>query len=184
MSDALQNPAWYCVRSQPKAEHIAAGCLHVLEGVEAYCPRIRYRRMTRRGPVWFSEGLFPGYLFSRFTPAQSQKAVTYARGVKNLVRFGEELAVISDNTISDLRAKMGEEDCKVIDAEVREGDTVTISDGIFKGLTTVVTQLLPARERVRVLLDFLGGTREVEVNEEHLISERAHFLSVDNGLSS
>lgn len=133
--------------------------------------------MTRRGPVWFSEALFPGYLFSRFTPLKSQKAVSYARGVAGLVRFGEELAVIPEDTILELRSQMGEEDCKVLDAEVREGDTVTITEGIFRGLTTVVTQLLPARERVRVLLEFLGESREVEVQQKNLIPSREHFLS-------
>ena len=137
--------------------------------------------MTRRGPVWFSEALFPGYLFSRFTPLKSQKAVSYARGVAGLVRFGEELAVIPEDTILELRSQMGEEDCKVLDAEVREGDTVTITEGIFRGLTTVVTQLLPARERVRVLLEFLGESREVEVQQKNLIPSREHFLSAKSG---
>lgn len=178
MSDPLQTRAWFCVRTLPKSEHIAAGHLRVLNGVEVYCPRLRFRKMTRRGPVWFTEALFPGYLFARFVPMESQKEVTYARGVVAIVRFSENLAKIPDATITEMQAQMGEEDCKTINAEAREGDTVTITTGVFKGLATVVTQLLPARERVRVLLEFLGECREVEVAKSDVLPDRAHFLSI------
>ncbi len=60
------HPAWYCVRSQNKHEHIAAAHLRMLDGVTVFCPRIRFKRTTRRGVVWVTEGMFPGYLFARF----------------------------------------------------------------------------------------------------------------------
>jgi hypothetical protein len=48
---------------------------------------------------------------------------------------------------------------------------------MFMGLATVVTQALPARERVRVLMEFLGQCREVEVSKSDLLPDRAHFLA-------
>jgi transcriptional antiterminator RfaH len=178
MNDLLFTAAWFCVRAQPKSEHIAAAHLRVLDGVEAYCPRLRFRRMTRRGPVWFAEALFPGYLFARFTPAESQQEVAGARGVSSLVRFGGELATLPDDAIAELRRHMGQEECKTIDAELREGDAVTITSGVFKGLATVVTELRPAHERVRVLVEFLGECRHVEVAKANLLPERTHLLSL------
>ena len=41
--------AWFCLRAQPKHEHIAAGHLRELPGIEVFLPRIRFRRQTRRG---------------------------------------------------------------------------------------------------------------------------------------
>lgn len=178
MTDLLNQPAWFCIRTQPKSEHIAASHLRLIPGVEVYCPRLRFRRATRRGPVWFSEALFPGYLFARFTPMVSQKEIACTRAVSTIVRFGEQLARIPDSNISELRAHMGDEDCKTIDATVREGDAVTITAGVFQGLATVVTQLLPASERVRVLVDFLGQCREVEVEKGDLLPDRTHLLSI------
>ena len=177
MKDYLTSKAWFCVRSQPKSEHIAAGCLRVIEGVEVYCPRLRFRKMTRRGPVWFSEALFPGYLFARFAPMDSQKEVTYARGVSGIVHFGGRPATIPDETIDDLRAHMGNEDCKTLDPGVKEGDTVMVTAGVFQGLTTVVTQLMPATDRVRVLIEFLGEARQVEVEKAALLARHEHFLA-------
>ncbi|HEX4085258.1 MAG TPA: transcription termination/antitermination NusG family protein [Chthoniobacteraceae bacterium] len=177
MKQTFDKEAWYCIRTQPKSEHIAAGCVGVIEGVEVYCPRLRFRKMTRRGPVWFAEALFPGYLFARFVPMESQKEVTYARGVSGIVHFGDQLASIPDATISELRAQMGNENCKTFDPEIREGDNVMITRGAFQGLTTVVTQLMSAKERVRVLIEFLGQVREVEVEKDHVLPERQHFLA-------
>lgn len=178
MTDLLNEPGWFCIRTQPKSEHIAAGHLRLMAGVEVYCPRLRFRRATRRGPVWFSEALFPGYLFARFVPMASQKEIACTRAVSTIVRFGGAPARIPDAGIAELRAHMGEEDCKTLDAVLREGDAVTITAGVFQGLATVVTQLLPARERVRVLVEFLGECREVELEKRDLLPERTHLLSL------
>ncbi len=174
----MHTSAWHCVRTQPKSEHIAAAHLRLLDDMEVYCPRLRFRRMTRRGPVWFAEALFPGYLFARFVPADSQQLVTAARGVSTLVRFGSGLATLPDEAIDDLREHMGPEECKTLDSELREGDPVTITAGVFKGLSTVIAELRPANERVRVLIEFLGECRHVDVAKSHLLPERSHLLTI------
>ncbi|SRR5579862_9282385 len=169
-------PAWYCVRSMPKQEHIAAAHLRTLEGVEVFCPRIRLRRVTRRGPVWFVEALFPGYLFARFDRLLSQKAVTYSNGVTSIVRFGEEIAQVPAEAIEGLRVEMGETECKAISQEIREGDSVIVAHGLFRGLASVVTSVMPAKDRVRVLLEFLGQCRDVELARDQVLPDRGHFL--------
>ena len=168
---------WYCVRSLPKQEHIAAAHLRTIEDVEVFCPRVRLRRITRRGPVWFVEALFPGYLFARFDRWLSQKAVTYSQGVTTIVRFGEEIPLVPDDAIEGLRRQMGETECKVVSQEISEGDKVIVAHGLFRGLSSVVTSVLPARDRVRVLLEFLGQCRDVELARDQVVPERRHFLT-------
>src|SRR5258708_9094266 len=59
-------PIWFCLRTQPKHEHIAAAALrHRLE-IRCFAPRVRFPKATRRGKVWFVEAMFPGYLFAQF----------------------------------------------------------------------------------------------------------------------
>ena len=48
ISESASSTEWYCVRTQTKREHIAAGHLRELEGVEVFCPRLKYRKATRR----------------------------------------------------------------------------------------------------------------------------------------
>src|SRR5262245_8514765 len=63
--------AWFCLRSHPKHEHIAAGHLRAMEGVEVFNPRIRFVRSTRLGPAPVTEAMFPNYLFARFNWRES-----------------------------------------------------------------------------------------------------------------
>src|SRR5437867_9199724 len=83
------SPAWFCLRAQPKHEHIAARHLRQMPGVEVFLPRIRFRRTTRRGAVWATEALFPNYLFARFDWHTSLRRVHHAPGVAGVIHFGD-----------------------------------------------------------------------------------------------
>ena len=89
IAKSSSEPAWYCLKTQTKREAIAAAHLRELEGVEVFCPMLRYRKATRRGKVWWVEALFPGYLLARFRLSTDERAVMYSQGVRGLVRFGE-----------------------------------------------------------------------------------------------
>ncbi len=155
--------AWFCVRTQPKHEHIAAGHLKNEPDIEVYLPRIRFKRSTRRGPVWFTEALFPNYLFARFDLAASFRRLHHLRGVRGVVHFGDQWPTIPDGVISELRASVGSDEVHVIGEELQPGEAVQISGGMFHGLTAVVTRIMPARERVAILLEFLGRQTSVEL---------------------
>jgi len=171
--------AWFCLRTAPKHEHLAAAQLALEPDVEVYLPRIRFQRATRRGPVWFTEALFPNYLFARFDLAASLRKVRHARGVNGVVHFGDRWPVIPDAAIADLRAAVGTEQVRVIQTELQPGETVEISGGAFHGLPAVVTRVLPSRERVAVLLDFLGRQTSMEISPAALrreVDARRSFL--------
>ena len=161
---ALSNdPVWFCLRTEPKREHLAATALRRRFGIECLSPRLRFRRLTQRGAVWFVEAMFPGYLFARFVYSTQHRAVESSHGVRGIVRFGQRLATLPENTIIALQSKAGAEEVVTIDSSPKIGQPVHIVEGPFQGLEVVVTQLLPARERIRVLLDFLGRSLEMEV---------------------
>jgi transcriptional antiterminator RfaH len=161
---------WFCIRSQPKHEHIAAAHLQA-EGVEVYLPRIRFRRSTRRGPVWFTEALFPAYLFARFDLARQLRAVRHARGVSTVVHFGERWPEVPGDAISALQACVSADGLHVIPDDPTPGDPVVVSGGSFHGLQGLVRRLIPSRQRVEVLLEFLGRQTSVELPREALVMD-------------
>ena len=161
-------PAWFCVRSQLKHEHIAARHLGRLPDVAVFCPRVRFQRATRRGKVWFTEAMFPNYLFARFDLRQLRQ-IQAEPGVAGVVRFGSHFATVPDEVIADLRERLDESDLKVFPDAVEPGDEVVIADGTFMGIAAVVQRLLPARDRVRVLLEFLGRPVETELATASLL---------------
>ena len=63
----------------------------------------------------------------------------------------------------------GEDEVRVIDQTLRVGDEVEVAGGVFGGFYGTVTRLMPARERVAVLLEFLGRQAVVDVKMEALV---------------
>jgi transcriptional antiterminator RfaH len=132
-------------------------------GIECLSPRLRFRKLTRRGPVWFVEAMFPGYLFAKFVYSTQHRAVESSHGIRGIVRFGDRLATLQEEIVASLQSKAGSDEVVTIDSSLQIGQPVHIVEGPFQGLEVVVTQLLPAKERIRVLLDFLGRSMEMEV---------------------
>ncbi|HXP62941.1 MAG TPA: transcription termination/antitermination NusG family protein, partial [Dongiaceae bacterium] len=162
--------AWYCLRSHPKHEHIAAAHLRQELEVEAFLPRIRYKRSTRFGPAWVNEALFVNYLFARFDLATSLRGVQHARGVRAVVRFGAQWPTVPVPVIDELRAAMGDEELRIIDDSFHPGDAVEITGGPFDGLAAVVARVMPGPQRVAVLMEFLGRQTLVELDGGQVVS--------------
>lgn len=156
-------PAWYCLRAKPKREHLAAAHLRALAGVTVFCPRVRFKRVTLHGAVWVTEAMFPSYLFAHFDLSTMLRQVAYTQDVRGIVRFADEYPTIDEGVLVQLREHVGVQEVKELAYAPSEGDNVTIATGAFAGLEAVVTQVLSAKERVKVLVEFLGKTIEAEV---------------------
>jgi transcriptional antiterminator RfaH len=164
-----ESPLWFCLKAQPKHEHIAATTLRRQMKVDCFSPRVRFRKATRRGAVWFVEAMFPGYLFSQFVYPHDHRRVEHSPGIHAIVRFGDQVATVDAQTIDGLRQKAGDEEIVTFDPEIRVDQQVRITEGPFQGLEALVTRLLPAKERVRVLLEFLGRTVETEISAPQVL---------------
>ena len=167
--EAPSEAAWYCVRTQTKREHIAAGHLRELEGVEVFCPRLRYRKATRRGKVWWVEPLFPGYLLAKFALNDLERAVAFCQGVRGLVRFGGRVPPVPEDFIVSLREEIGRrenpgEEMLTLSPAIEAGEEVEIATGPFQGMRGSVVAVTPAAERVKVLLEFLGQPQAVDLD--------------------
>lgn len=166
------DPAWYCIHSKPKCEHSAAAVLREMEGVETYCPRIRFQRSTGRGKVWFVEALFPSYFFARFDASLSYRAVKHSQNVIRVIEFGGTPVRISDSVIARLRGEMNECELREIKVGIKVGDNVEVTEGPMRGLSGIVESVHGGEERVRILLEFLGRQSVVEVSAGKLISDK------------
>ena len=166
-----KNVNWFCIRAQPKHEHIAAAHLRKMDDVEVFLPRIRFRRGARQGMVWVTEALFPGYLFAGFDWQISLRRVQSAHGVQGVVHFGKHWPVIPGEIIADLRQVIGTTELHTIAQEFAPGDAVQITEGTLRGLHAVVSHVMPSRERVAVLMELLGRQIMVEIKTPAIIKE-------------
>ncbi|HEX3717570.1 MAG TPA: transcription termination/antitermination NusG family protein [Verrucomicrobiae bacterium] len=165
---------WFCVQTHPKHEHIAAGSLAKKGGFEVFNPQIRTRKATRRGPVWFIESAFPGYVFVRFNLRLHINVVRYSYGVSRIVHFKSGYPSIPDEQINDLRSVFGSDEVLILNTEVSIGDRVRIVGGAFHDLSAIVHQIRPARQRVQALLEFLGRVTMVEIDLQNIVVENGY----------
>src|SRR5436309_15593038 len=119
-----KEPAWFCIRTHLKREHIAAAHLRQHPDVEVFNPQLRLLRSTRRGRRWSTESLFPNYLFARFTLDSLMERIRYTPAVKFPVRFGDRVPEIPNAVIDDLRQRLADMSSQVLIDGPAAGDEV------------------------------------------------------------
>jgi transcriptional antiterminator RfaH len=164
--------AWYCARTKPKHEHVAAMNLRRNLGLEIFLPRLRIERATRRGAVRLIEPLFPCYVFVRCVLDEIINEIKHTNGISSLVHFGLEIPRVPDVIVEELQNCFEAEEPMTIENHLLPGDKVEVADGAFAGMNACVLRNLPARQRVQVLLDILGQSTPVEVNRNSVVPAR------------
>ena len=121
---------WYLLAVKPGQSSKAQVMLHQ-QAIETYSPRIT----VDDGKSLRFEPAFASYLFARFDPLhQSMAAVNNTRGVRHVVSFGGQPAIVDDKIIDAMRDQF---DDTVIDAKPKRGDRVIINIGPFSGITAI-----------------------------------------------
>lgn len=178
MNSGGDTKAWYCLRTQTKREHLAAASLRQLGDVEVVCPRLKYKKVTRRGKIWWVEPLFPGYLLARFDLAERERAVSYAKGVTRILRFGDRIPTVPSAFVEELREELARQEDEAgqefitLRPIAEPGDEVELADGPLRGMTGRVIEVRPAEERVRIFVEFLGQEQPVDVDLYSLLLPR------------
>lgn len=137
--------------------------------LEVFAPRIRFRRMRGGQPLWATEALFPGYLFARFEYFERRRQINALAGVTGIVHFGENEAPIDDAIMVELRSLVRDNETVEVTADPRPGSEVVITGGSMRGLRVLVTRVIPARQRIAILLEILGTHREVEIERDRVL---------------
>ena len=154
---------WFCVRTKVGLEARISGALSRLSSnieasvgnLEVYCPRIRTRRMVAGRFQSVLGPMFPGYIFARFCRATAARFVASQPGVVGLVRFGEEPAVLTNETIEELKAADPENACRSCHPPFVPGQQIIIREGPFAGMEAEYVAELKGGERALLFLDYL-----------------------------
>jgi transcriptional antiterminator RfaH len=165
--------AWYCARTKPKHEHIAAANLRRNLGLEVFHPRLRIERASQRGVMRIVEPLFPCYVFIRCVLEEKFNDIKHASGISSLVHFGQKIPAVPDPIIEELRECFEADDPMTVEDRISPADEVIFVDGAFTGMRAFVLRVMPAKKRVQVLLEVLGGPTPVEVERSAIVLERS-----------
>lgn len=162
--------AWYCVQTAPKQENKVAGLLARDLRLEVFAPKIRFRRNRAGKPIWWTEALFPGYLFTRFDYFQSHRQIRALSGVATIVQFGSRPTPVGEGVMSALRGAIGDGDTVEVTGLPESASEVLVIHGPLRGLRLLLTRVMSSGERVRVLFEILGAEREVELRADAVVA--------------
>lgn len=157
---------WFAVVTKPRQEQIALENLE-RQGFECFLPMAEnpYQRRSKKQQK-IIEPLFPRYLFlNAIAKTQNLAPVRSTKGVISMVRFGTELAVISENIITAIKNRISPETglIKIQPVPIQAGDKVKVFDGPMAGLTGIVQEQNKERRAI-ILLELLGRPTRVEVD--------------------
>jgi transcriptional antiterminator RfaH len=158
----MSGRSWYVVETKRHREQVAGAFLSQ-RGIPTYLPRIaQWPRPAVGGEI---APLFPGYLFVCVYLEEDYQRVTRMIGVKTFVTFGGGPVPLRDDAIEVLRRREGPDGLIRYSPAHDLPSEVRVVDGPFRGLSAVVEQRLPARDRIRVLMHVLQRQAAVELPE-------------------
>jgi len=159
---------WYVVHTKVRQEQVAVDNLRQ-QGFAVYLPFIKlFRRIGGRHQI-LREPLFSRYTFIRQGSTEHSLApVRSTIGVATLVRFGQRLATISDETLNRVRDfEKRQNDSAVVQlSPFRCGKHIRVVEGPLVGLEGLVSEV--RTDRVIVLLRLLGEETKVSLRHDEL----------------
>jgi transcriptional antiterminator RfaH len=167
--DIMPQIHWYAVSTKPHQETVAEMNIRRL-GVETFCPQLKQQKMIRRKQQTCTVPLFPGYLFARFEMDHHYRFILYSRGIKRIVSFGEEPAIVEDNLIEGIRSRL--QDGRVLESgsEFCQGQVVRIEDGPLHGLEAIFEREMTGAQRAVLLLKALSYQARVVVDLKAIVN--------------
>jgi transcriptional antiterminator RfaH len=158
---------WYAVNTKPRQETLVDMNLRRLS-VETFYPQMKRERFSRQRRQMALEPLFPGYIFARFDLGTHYRAVNYAMGVRRLVCFGPNPAVVEDEIINSIQSRLEDGCVFVKQSSFTPGDLVRIQGGPLQGLEAVFEREMNGQQRAVLLLKALSYQARVVVDIEYV----------------
>ena len=95
-----------------------------------------------------------------------------------VVQFGDVFPTIPDGVIHELQRDLDEMKSQVLVEAPEEGEEVEVAAGAFKGLNGRVARVLPAKQRVQILLDIMGSSIAAELSLELLLFRKRNAAAL------
>ena len=160
---------WFVVQTQVNAEAKAARNL-LQQGFDIHLPRYLKRRSHARKIERIAAPLFPRYMFVRIDiAAQRWRSIQSTFGVSHLLFNGDEPAAVRNEIVERLKEREGSDGLIQLDRRdaFAVGDKVRVLAGAFTD-SLGLFEGLADRDRVAILLDFLGRKVRVSINVDFL----------------
>jgi len=151
---------WYLVRTKTGGERTAQQQLqHVVERTLLPLGKTQVRQRERT--VQRIAPIFPCYLFAYFCLGRAARQIRYTPGVRDIVRFGDQPAIVPDWVINELTSRCAHGPVELSKPGFSQGTPVRVVCGPFREFRAVFDGYLSGMERVAVLLSIMNAERRI-----------------------
>ncbi len=160
---------WHLLHTKPRQEKFALRNLEE-QGYQCYLPTLPSEKIRQGAVTINEEPLFPRYMFVRLGGEDSGKSaapVRSTKGVSQLVRFGDQPAIVGDDLVNHLRAReaANKDTPKPL---FKPGERVRLTEGVFTGIEGIF-HMAEGERRVMVLIQLLSKPVCVQVATSSLV---------------
>jgi len=168
---SLTERTWFAVQLKPNSFRIAERAL-IRQDFRVFCPKTKSTIIKFGKPRIQVKSLFSGYLFVQLNEAQpSWRTISNTYGVSRIIADPHGVpSYLTHRFMRGLLKRCDEEGFILPPPTLNPGDPVRLARGPFSAFLAKVERI-DERKRVWILLDILGGAREVEVQLNDLIKE-------------
>lgn len=140
---------WYLLYTRPKHERRVIRELDKLN-IPLYHPTTNVLRQWHDRTKMITIPLFPSYVFVYLDNQENYYKSRDVDGAISYVRFGKEIALISEKVINNLRFLVENgQDIEVTDNKFNTGQQLTITEGLFTGFTC---EMVEYKNKMKVLV--------------------------------
>ena len=133
------------------------------QNLEYYHPKIKTKKYNL---IPKEEILFPGYIFIH-SDIENYSKIKYTRGISKVIRFKNNIAMLENDEILELRKIESESFSKPIIQQISIGQEAVISEGPLKGSLITIASM-PNKDRVNVFIHILGKKRKVTASLDEI----------------
>ena len=143
---------WFVIYTKSRNEKKVAELLQK-NGVEVYCPLVKLKKNWSDRSKIVETPLFNSYVFVNLSE-KDRNVVFNVPGVIRYVFWLKKPAVARDSEIESLKAVLNDTMDSFSIENYQIGDTVKISEGVFKGLDGVIEK--QSNTKLHVILENVG----------------------------
>ena len=157
---------WYCVACYVGSEEAVCRQLSRAADLRVFLPKMPVKNNSRRAATTRRSPIFPGYLFVKMRLMSSLSTIRYTPGVRDIVRFGTRIPIVSDEVIRDLEDTVREAAEPIWVNDMEAGMTACVNEGPFQGFFGTVLRVSSTNDRVQLLIELLGQSRILEIERD------------------
>jgi len=160
---------WYAIHTHLRQEERVYSNLST-RGIETFLPRIKERKYNHYTDkvTYVIKPFFSRYIFARVKIAGMLHKISFTRGVHSMVGYGESPAPISDEIISVIKSRTGQDGYIMPKENLTPGDEVIIEEGPLKSLRGIFERETSEPDRVRILLMAISYQAHLVIGREML----------------